>query len=193
MKDGQRNKKNWNIVTYGDIYWIYDRLAKCKNVKAFQLIKHTDDVDEDGVLKPEHVHIVLELHDRRYTNTVRNLLYRLDENGKPITVMAMECVDLKAAIDYLTHKNHPEKFQYSEDAVLRYGRMDIEGMENEYYIMVKELREDQITPIQAVQRYGEKFIKNARNIAFVMKWQHYRKEHTTNYMALRDMERAEKF
>ena len=171
-KQGQLNKRYWNIVTYGDIYVIYDMLARTKNVKSFKMIKHDKDVNEDGEIKPEHVHIVLELYDRRYTNTVKNLLYRIDEKGKPITVMAQPCDDVKNSIDYLTHKNQPEKMPYSEDAVLKFGRLDeTEDIDNEYYKMVIAIKQNEVTPLEALRRYGDKFIKNVKNISFILRWE----------------------
>ena len=171
-KQGQLNKRYWNIVTYGDIYVIYDMLARTKNVKSFWTIKHDKDVNEDGEIKPEHIHIVLELYDRRYTNTVRNMLYRVDEKGKPITVMVQPCEDVKNAIDYLTHKNQPEKMPYSDDAVLRFGRLDeTEESDNEYYKMVIAIKQNEVTPLEALRRYGDKFIKNVKNISFILRWE----------------------
>lgn len=75
------------------------------------VITHNKDQTEQGELIDPHTHFILEYETPRKLSTVGNLLN-----------VATNFIELgqskKALLRYLTHKDDPEKFQYSDDEVI---------------------------------------------------------------------------
>lgn len=66
-------------------------------------IQHNEDVDENGELKLNHYHVVLEYENARAFESIQKTF-----KGAHIE----KCANMNASIQYLTHKNHPNKHQY---------------------------------------------------------------------------------
>lgn len=79
--------------------------------------------NEEGELKKPHHHIILCYSGPTTFNNVKRLT--VDELGQTIP----KPIDhIGGAHDYLIHKNHPDKFQYSEDEIEYVNGFDIKEL-----------------------------------------------------------------
>lgn len=87
------------------------------------IVQKTDDTAGD-LLKEAHTHILLRSYEATTASAVKKWFMRFrfsDENGL-INTMVEICDSVGSARDYLTHKNDPDKYQYSTADVLEFGR-----------------------------------------------------------------------
>lgn len=84
--------------------------------EEYAYIIHDLDVTEDGEAKQTHIHLFVELKvcQRMYT-TLNKLADALDFENEQISIE--KCTDAPALIQYLIHKNNPEKHQYRADQI----------------------------------------------------------------------------
>lgn len=99
-----------------------DNLNANSNIKFWAYILHSKDVDEDGNTKEPHVHIVIELVESRQYSTVGGYVgvpaqYVCAIRQKVKVGKRMMC-DIGGALSYLTHRNAPDRYQYSDDEVV---------------------------------------------------------------------------
>lgn len=81
---------------------------------------HEYDLTSEGELKKPHHHVILPYPASTTYNNVKALT--VDELGGTIP----KVVDnVRGAYEYLTHKNHPQKFQYSDDEIELHNGFDI--------------------------------------------------------------------
>lgn len=82
----------------------------------FFAILHDKDFLEDGVLKTPHIHLVISQAERTRGTTLIN---RINEyTGLPKNcISVLPAFDLAQRVQYLIHKNHIEKYQYSVDEI----------------------------------------------------------------------------
>ncbi len=83
-------------------------------------IVHDSDINDDNVLKPLHYHFVLVCPKRVRVST---LLYRLcdyfDYGDNFIDYISIDkCISINLAVQYLTHKNDSDKFQYNYNYII---------------------------------------------------------------------------
>ena len=98
-------------VVYPDStsYVCDDVLKNLVCFKKFAYCLHDQDVNDDGELKKAHIHWV-GTGDARKVKTVSNLL-GVAEHDIEI------CKSFQSQIQYLIHKNDPDKFQYDVDSI----------------------------------------------------------------------------
>lgn len=87
------------------------------------IVQKTDDTQGD-LLKEAHTHILMRSYEATTASAVKKWFMRFrfsDENGL-INTMVEICDSVGSARDYLTHKNDPDKYQYSTADVLEFGR-----------------------------------------------------------------------
>lgn len=87
-------------------------LEKNKHVKEYAFIVHDKDRNADGLLKEPHIHCVLRLDNANGFKTIGNWF------GVPANCVGRITGRLSDALNYLTHRNAPDKFQYSDDEVV---------------------------------------------------------------------------
>lgn len=105
-------KRNWAFVLYPESApddWI-EQLRQTGLQCAISPL-HDKDIDPTGEPKKAHYHIILCYAGPTSFNVVRQLTYRLNQ---PIP-QALEQV--RGYYRYLTHKDNPEKYQYSDDDI----------------------------------------------------------------------------
>lgn len=96
---------SFNIVTYiTDISSIIDF---CSSTFKYAYILHDKDLN-----KSPHFHIICTFKQNKSFDSVRNLF----PNHQNTIVQKL--IDKYGAFDYLTHKNDPDKFQYSDNLVV---------------------------------------------------------------------------
>jgi hypothetical protein len=147
MKEKKSNKKrNWAFVLYPDSApsdW-FDRLKQTGLYGAVSPL-HDRDVNADGEPKKAHYHIILCYSGPTSFNVVRNLCENLCQ---PIP-QPLESV--KGYYRYLTHKDNPEKAQYSDLDIRTFGGFDY----RDYVELTKSEVLRLIKSIQALIRKAE--------------------------------------
>ena len=91
-------------------------IAQCeryKSIKKYAFILHDKDVKEDGTSKKLHVHLLLYFGNPLPLENIVKWFEHigvLKENLGPIH-------NWVSALEYLTHKNEPDKYQYNEEDI----------------------------------------------------------------------------
>lgn len=149
---------------------------KIKNIKSYAFIFHDKDIylndilddktqeviHKKGDLKTPHYHIYLRLKTDREPDEIKRWFMPkglLDKNGLPYNCLSQKVKCSVACIDYLTHKNEPDKYQYSESDIISYNIdsvLDNDAIDNSIDIV-----EDMLSGFstrELVKRYGRDFI-----------------------------------
>lgn len=93
----------------------------------FAFILHDKDVNDDGVVKTPHYHLVAQLRSnkKRLTTTINDIAEIVGVCPCAITIEKL--VSMSGGIQYLTHKNDINKYQYDiNDIVTNLGRSELE-------------------------------------------------------------------
>ncbi len=92
------------------------------NIKTWAYILHDKDTQEDGTLKEPHVHIVLELNESVKYSTAGGYVgvpaQYVQHIKQRIKAGKRWYADIGGALSYLTHRNAPDRYQYSDDDVI---------------------------------------------------------------------------
>lgn len=115
-----RRTRNWCAVVYPDSApsdW--KEQLDALNLKWACSPLHDKDVDDDGVIKKAHWHIILCYSGNKSFEQVCN---DLDFLHCPIPQI---CRDVRSSVRYFVHIDHPHKFQYSKDDIECFGGFDI--------------------------------------------------------------------
>lgn len=113
-------KRNWAFVLYPESApadW-FDRLKQSGLMGAVSPL-HDKDVNADGEPKKAHYHVILVYGNTTTYNNVKSLT---DSLNQPIP-QALE--QIRGYYRYLTHKDNPEKYQYSDSDIVTFGGFDI--------------------------------------------------------------------
>lgn len=148
---------------------------KLKNIKSYAFIYHDKDIyfndilddkneiiHKKGDLKTPHYHIYLKLKSNRYADEIKRWFMPKelkDENGLPYNCLSQKVKSSVACIDYLTHKNEPDKYQYSESDIISYNIESV--LDNDAIDNSIDIVEDMLTGFstrELVKRYGRDFI-----------------------------------
>lgn len=166
MKDNRT--RNYSLVSYLDESIV--RLILEKNlsiINRWAYITHDKDVKEDGTPKGEHVHIYVEFNDKKSVEQARSLFsgYQ-DENGKEINTLGKAVIDKVGVLQYLVHKNDPDKAQYDVKDVVAYKLDYLKWYESAHsskpnvddtFTIVCEMLNGRPT-IELVSMYGRDFV-----------------------------------
>lgn len=82
------------------------------------IIVHDKDVNEDGTTKTPHIHMVLQMLKRHQKAFVINQCVN-SLGVSPFAVSVEKALSLGASIQYLTHKNQTNKYQYPETDIVK--------------------------------------------------------------------------
>ena len=148
---------------------------KIKSIKSYAFIYHDKDIylndilnDKNEILhkkgdfKVPHFHIYLRFKTNREPEEIKRWFMPkelIDENGLPYNCLSQKVKCSVACIDYLTHKNEPEKYQYSENDIVSYNIDSV--LENDAIDNSIDIVEDMLTGFstrELVKRYGRDFI-----------------------------------
>ena len=89
----------------------------CRRGYRFAMILHDSDVRPDGSTKTPHFHVVIEAQKRaRLGTTLIRLADDFGVNENQVSVQAYD--DFAFEVQYLVHKNNPDKFQYPDTSIL---------------------------------------------------------------------------
>lgn len=109
-------------------------------------------------LKKEHCHIYLKLYHSRDINEVCRWFSK-NSNGEKVNCLREKVRSRVGVLNYLTHKNYPDKYQYSDSDVVSYGLSlddnDL-GVDDTYNILIDYINGKSIKEL--VRIYGAKFL-----------------------------------
>lgn len=139
---------SFNIVTYVTDYQAI--IDFCANTFKYAFILHDKDLN-----KSPHYHIVCSFKQNKSFDSVRKL-FPQDQN-----TIVEKLIDKYGAFEYLTHKNDPDKFQYSFDLVstndLKYFERPLcKEFSNEQFLF--DLCFSTLSEYDLAVRYGRDYI-----------------------------------
>lgn len=84
----------------------------CERFKLYAFILHDKDVLEDGSTKTPHIHLVgvYNTNRQRLSTILNDLSVHVGVNDLAISIDKMN--DINGSIQYLLHRNNPQKYQY---------------------------------------------------------------------------------
>ena len=87
-------------------------LSWCEeNCELYAFIYHKRDINLEGVVENEHLHLVATMKDRKLLSTFLNS-FVLKLNITTIGVMIDKCNSMEGSLQYLLHKNDKNKTQH---------------------------------------------------------------------------------
>lgn len=120
--NSSRRSTNWCAIVYpesapGDWKDILDS----KNVRWACSPLHDKDIDDDSeqTTKKAHWHIII------CYNSLKSFEQVVDDLQELNCPRPQICRDVRSSVRYFIHKDHPHKYQYSEDDIECYGGFDI--------------------------------------------------------------------
>lgn len=153
----------WSVVTYPTDEDLL-RLGVDPHITHYAYIVHDKDVLESGEPKEKHVHILIRFSESLSFQHVCNYLQRaVFTSGCTVLVEPMK--SRAKAWRYLTHKDNPEKHQYSETDIKTDSAAFWADKASES-IFDKPDNDDFLrdlmtaSPIQLARKYGRDYIKN---------------------------------
>ena len=146
---------NWSVVSYQPFNELEYALSKASK---FAYILHDYDVDEDGLLRSPHYHLLLHFNSHVSFNVLKQYLNKDKVSGQ--NNFAQEILDKKKMYEYLTHINYPDKYQYSESLIQTNSRSfwTYEKEEKNYLELLEDL--EHMTMRQMAIKWGRDFIIN---------------------------------
>lgn len=91
-------------------------------MEQWAYIVHDSDIDDNGKPVEPHIHLVIVLNESLNTSTIANIVGVQQQYVVPIRQKIKAGrgyrADIGGALLYLTHRNAPEKHQYSDDQVV---------------------------------------------------------------------------
>ena len=98
----------------------WQEVLASEHVPAFISPLHCDDVNADGSKKFNHWHVLLMFKGKKSIEQVREIAHRCGAVNDFVEV----CQDVRGYARYLTHRDNPEKAQYSAADVVALGGAD---------------------------------------------------------------------
>lgn len=87
----------------------------------FYTITHNMDLNDDGTNKKLHDHVVIKFDSPKTLKQVEDIVYGCCGDGVNIILVADS---ISGAVQYLTHMNHPNKYQYKPEEVRCHNGVD---------------------------------------------------------------------
>lgn len=141
---------------------------KDKLVRNYAVICHDRDVDENGLPKETHCHLVILFNYPYKLQTVENWFKGwTDTDGKPVNTFVEVCTSPHGSYVYFTHKEHPQKVQYSEDEIVCKNRNEFKvddfSCEDNAFIALDLVLKGE-TRYNIAKRIGRDFIYHYQSI-----------------------------
>lgn len=118
--------KYWTIIlqeedtlNHKDIDYITLRnyLTENEAYKFYAFILHDKDIDEEGILKTRHYHIIIETYNKYTKDTIINdFASKLFINKNVVSCRPI--YDIKSMTRYLCHEDDKSKYQYDYDDIV---------------------------------------------------------------------------
>lgn len=123
-------KRNWAFVLYTESApedW--KEILKLKGITFAVSPLHDKDVNPTGEKKKAHYHVILCFPGPTTDKTVNQIV--VGELHQPIAI-ALESV--RGYYRYFTHKDNPEKYQYSENEIELFNGFDVTDVLNNFEV-----------------------------------------------------------
>lgn len=177
-----KNARCFNIRLYLDDHIIQRVITQNRRkIRSYAYINHDRDVDSEGNVKKSHFHIVF----RTYSQFTRFQIYKwwqqytFDYDGERNEWIKRENIDIEitkdisASVEYLTHKNDPDKFQYSVNDVVSDDWEDINNVtdgksKDDSYEIVEKILQG-VSERELLKTYGREYVyhrQQYREIAY---------------------------
>lgn len=113
--------RNWTFLVYQDSAPENWREILRDEMKLLFIVSpfHEFDINEDGTAKKPHWHVVLCFEGNKSKVQIQDISNQISG------VLVQPVNNMKGMIQYLIHKNNPEKYQYKREDIESYG-IDIE-------------------------------------------------------------------
>lgn len=174
-----RRSTNWTFLVWCDSTPNWRNIIEEYHVAWCESPVHEYDTNEDGSQKKCHRHIALTFDSLKSFDQVKEIT---DQIG---TTIPMPVQSMKGLIQYFTHKNNPEKYQYNEKDIIPHGGFDLQEYlkptQTEYEELAKSL--DQFIIDNGITEFNELvlavvnmdedrwlYILRNRNTAFYKTW-----------------------
>lgn len=155
------------IRTYAPVSNVRAFLAKQdRNIQSYAYINHDKDVNDDGTPKTPHVHLLIYSKDGIRLTALANYFNENTRIEIPVNTFS--------AFQYLTHENHPAKYQYSPDEVVKHSTTGFYSVASEN--AEQEAKEEQnrkwLEDVQTLSRkdlaikYGRDYVRNEERYRF---------------------------
>lgn len=161
---------NWRIVSYQPLEELKPLIDKSTN---YAYIFHNKDI-----AKNPHYHLLLYFVREISFKQIKEILKSFNNSNQNTFLQPM--LDKKAMWEYLTHRNHPDKFQYEETDIITNNASFFSLRKAEKNII--ELIDDILNGMserEKVKKWGRDYIIN-RQKYFDMSYIIYNEEHFNN-------------
>lgn len=157
---------SWACITYMDEGNLRRFLTEqCRN---WAWIVHDRDVKEDGTPKEVHKHVVCTFERERSFGQVVQLFAMYAEGQN---TLVEPCQSLEASLEYLTHENDPQKWQYDRKEVIisssawygKYIGAKERAEENEKFVNDLLAPSSRFSVVAMARTYGRDFMRNMRS------------------------------
>lgn len=152
----------FNFVMYCSLDFALNVLKrKLNQISSYGLILHDKDVNKDGVLKEQHLHLYLRLKVRRKLGEIKSWFVAIDDKGLSTNVLFNPVkTTTKDCILYLTHANDKTKYQYDVSLLYKYNidfdSLDDIAVDSTYDILRDFMNGSSL--LDMVKRYGKDFL-----------------------------------
>lgn len=149
-----RRYYSFRIITYASEQEFQNLL---KYGTKWEYIFHDKDIKEDGTPKEPHWHINIVLREWKTIKGVCSLIEGSQNS------LAIPMNDKKEAHEYLTHKNDPEKFQYSENLIKSAEKKlwkETESASDENECLIAILESQTMSLREKAIKLGRDYMKN---------------------------------
>lgn len=160
------NRSYWySLITYLDKSDIDNILyVHSRKIRQYAYILHDKDVKEGGELKESHFHVILYLNNAMSSSAVLKMFNISNQN-----TFIEKIRNKVSCVDYLTHSNQPDKYQYPVESVVFSDISFFNGLSNDISDSCENALNvcldiiNNVPMVDMVRRYGRDFIINYRH------------------------------
>lgn len=135
MKKTSEKERNWTCVVYPEsVVENWKEILQEYGLQVAISPLHDKDTNPDGETKKPHYHILMCFNG---PTTYRKVALITEEIGATIP---QRVISAKGMIRYFTHKDNPEKYQYSENEIKTINGLDITKIDGLTNSEVEEMK-----------------------------------------------------
>lgn len=124
MKEKDRGR-NWTFLLYPDsMDPDYRSIIDNLHIAWVESPLHNFDVDPDGCIKKEHIHVLLAFEGNKSYDQIRDICSSVRGVCPPLNECRVSSI--RGMVRYFIHLDNPEKYQYEKSAIIAHGGLEIE-------------------------------------------------------------------
>ena len=168
---------HFNIVTYS--IESVNALINWDKVYQYAYICHDKDLNSDGTIKEVHYHLYLRFCNARTCSSFHSIFSYI-KSVYGCNCLIEPCANVLSSLQYLTHKNNLDKYQYNEDSVVT-NIPNIYCMAYNTDLTPVDCIELGYSPRKIMQLFGRDFIIHYKQYYdFYSYMRHYEELHSSN-------------